>query len=57
MVLKPSSNVSASAKVPIDDIKQLDTIQCGVEARQHFTFADGYRNLNHGIPTLHTQYE
>jgi len=57
MVLKPSSNVSASAKVPIDDIKQLDTIQCGVEARQHFTFADGYRNLNHGIPTLHTRYE
>ena len=56
MALKPSSKALAAAKDPLYDIKQLDTIQCGKEARQQFAFDDGYRNLNHGIAnpqTLH----
>lgn len=30
-------------------IKDLDTIECGEEARKHFNFASSYRNLNHGM--------
>jgi len=33
----------------MDAIKDLDTIECGEEARKHFNFAPSYRNLNHGM--------
>ncbi|KAK6441287.1 hypothetical protein LTR95_002480 [Oleoguttula sp. CCFEE 5521] len=44
MPLRPSKQV----KDPLDDIRKLDTIECGAAARKAFAFPDGYRNLNHG---------
>lgn len=32
-----------------DQAQHLDTIECGEEAAKEFAFADGYRNLNHGV--------
>ena len=38
----------------LDAIKNLDTIECGEEARKYFNFAPSYRNLNHGaLSTAH----
>jgi len=49
MVLKPKDLASKPSNDPVEEIKQLDAIQCGQEARKQFAFADGYRNLNHGM--------
>lgn len=40
---------SAVKEDPLEDIKNLGSIECGEEARKHFNIADGYRNLNHGM--------
>ena len=52
MVLKPTTMSSQTGDDPLEQIKQMDVIECGKEARQHFDFADGYRNLNHGMSCL-----
>lgn len=51
MVIKATNAASQDAKHidPIEDIRKLDTIECGPEARKHFALADSYRNLNHGM--------
>lgn len=36
----------------LDAIKNLDTIECGEEARKYFNFAPSYRNLNHGMLSM-----
>lgn len=33
---------------PLEEIKGLESIECGEEARKHFDIAGSYRNLNHG---------
>lgn len=33
---------------PIEQIRRLPNIECGEEASKHFSFANGYKNLNHG---------
>ena len=43
-----ANNALATADL-LDAIKNLDTIECGEEARKHFNFAPSYRNLNHGM--------
>lgn len=48
MVLRPKDMASKPKTDPVEEIKQVDAIQCGSEARKQFGFADGYRNLNHG---------
>lgn len=48
MVLRPKDMATKPKTDPVEEIKQIDAIQCGLEARKQFSFADGYRNLNHG---------
>lgn len=40
---------SAAKQDPLEDIKRLGSIECGKDALKHFNFAQGYRNLNHGM--------
>ena len=34
---------------PLEEIKRIGSIECGKDALKHFNFAEGYRNLNHGM--------
>jgi hypothetical protein len=48
---KMADNSFATADL-MDAIKGLDTIECGEEARKHFSIAPSYRNLNHGMASV-----
>jgi hypothetical protein len=52
--MAPTSNQmpvrSAAKEDPLEDIRRIGSIECGREALEHFIFAEGYRNLNHGMP-------
>jgi hypothetical protein len=39
---------AAKEEDPLEDVKRLESIECGREALEHFNIAEGYRNLNHG---------
>lgn len=56
----------------MEDIKRLGSIECGEKAAKHFSFDNGFRNLNHGMltslhpakslrkllkPTMRTRYQ
>jgi hypothetical protein len=32
----------------MDEIRKLASIECGEDAAKHFSFDEGFRNLNHG---------
>lgn len=40
---------SAAKEDPLEEIKRLESIECGKDALKHFKIAEGYRNLNHGM--------
>jgi hypothetical protein len=40
---------SAAKEDPLEDVKRIGSIECGKDALEHFNFAAGYRNLNHGM--------
>lgn len=46
--MKQAETASFAMGDVLGEIKKLDTIECGFEARKQFMIADNYRNLNHG---------
>jgi len=59
MALKSTKTADSSFATAdlLDAIKDLDTIECGVEARKHFNLAPSYRNLNHGMLSMTARRE
>jgi hypothetical protein len=49
MVIKHTTMTNGVADMSLDEAGGSGDIECGKEAAKEFNFAEGFRNMNHGI--------